>query len=218
MRRTYYAWHQNTKALKCCYTGLKLWLQRPRPQPNSTLEAIMSLSQKTPTSISHKARNMWRERFIESRRRSFNFPDLYSLWDKGYNSSDYEPLNTWRRNDSENYFVWMDQFCGYLDISTEESLYALYKEGPYFSFLGRIIYEYLRAETMRPYMIIQSDVERLRSCPEFPDNLELAKGRCQKKFGTGVMNWMTLGLVNYVQGECGHPHYVHLAQLLNHGL
>ncbi len=177
----------------------------------------MTKSFQNPSSISIKAKELWRKRLYKSQTCTSGFLDACSFWDAGYNSSDHEPLNSQRETDLANYFIWIDEFARHLDINTEEALCGLYKTGLSLPSLGRLIYKYLQTESIRPFLVVQHNNEILRSSSEFPDNLIKAEGRRQRNHGSRLMNSMTLGLVQYMKLDCGHPHYAHLAQLLNHG-
>ena len=162
-------------------------------------------------------RNEWKERLCNSSKNASCTVKGCVQWDSGYNSADNEPLNSQREKDQENYFVWMNEFCEHLDPEVEDSLLLLHRKGGCMPCIGRLIYQYLRSEYMKAFMVPQKYFETLRQSPDFPDNLRKPKGRMERKLRDGFMDWVTLGLVQEVASQCTHSYYERLALLLNHG-
>lgn len=170
-----------------------------------------------PVLIPSARRNEWKERLCNSSKNASCTLKECVQWDSGYNSADNEPLNSRREKDQENYFVWMNEFCEHLDPEVEETLLLLHRKGGCMPCIGRLIYQYLRSEFLKTFMVCQEHFETLRQSPDFPDNLRKPKGRIERKLRDALMDSITNGLVQAVVSQCAHPYYERLALLLNHG-
>ncbi len=162
-------------------------------------------------------RNEWKERLSNSSKNSSCARKECVQWDSGYNSANDELLNSRREKDRANYFVWMSEFCEHLDPEVEKTLLLLQGKGGCIPCIGRLIYQYLRIEYSKSFMVQQEQFETLRESPDFPDNLRKPEGRREQRLKDAFMDWMTLDLAQAVASQCKHPYYEHLALLLNHG-
>jgi|GEM_PF-2727669 len=170
-----------------------------------------------PALIPAARRNEWKERLLNVCKNTSCADHLCMQWDSGYNTADDELLNSRRECDQTNYFVWMNGFCEYLDPEAEQSLLLLQRKGGCVPCIGRLIYQYLRMEYMKSFMVQQEDFEFLRDSPDFPNNLRKPRGRKERGLRDAVMDWLTLELVQTIESQCGHRYYEHLALLLNCG-
>jgi len=170
-----------------------------------------------PALIPPARRSEWKERLSNSSNNASCARKECVQWDSGYNSPDDDLLNERRKKDQANYFVWLNEFCEHLDPEVEKTLLVLQRKGGCVPCIGRLIYQYLRAEYLKPFMVPQEHFETLRQSPDFPDNLRKPAGRREREWGNRFIDWTTLELVQIVASQCAHPYFEHLALLLNHG-
>jgi len=170
-----------------------------------------------PALIPPARQNEWKDRLADADKNASCVRKECVQWDSEYNSADDDLLNGRREKDQQNYFVWLNKFCEHLDPEVEKTLLLLQRKGACVPCIGRLIYQYLRAECLKPFMVPQEQFETLRQSPDFPDNLRNPVGRKERKWGNGFIDWFTLQVVQTVTGQCRRPYYEHLALLLNHG-
>ena len=137
-------------------------------------------------------------------------------WINGYNSALDEPLNTLRKQDERNYFIWMKDFCNRINLEVHQSLRKFSKRGC-MCCIGICLYDFLRFEYLLTLLDQEQGSKTLQATGNNSIYLMDPMGIIWRRIAGGLRNAITCYLAAEIYYQCGHVYFEHLAILLNHG-